>query len=269
MLKKSVSLILLSLSLTCVAAQTVLEVVPLMNRPANELQPLIAPLLSDTDQIVGRDFNLIIRTTPARLTEIKDLIKKLDTAPANLSIRVVQSRDKTADQLNAGVNVNVVVPINRPDQTTGQIGGGIAQNRQHQTSNNEQVLRAMDGQPAYIKTGINAPIRFSTVYPAGYGQTAIATNTQYIEATTGFAVLPRLRGDEVTLEISPWSDQMNNQGVINTQSAQTSIKTKLGQWVEIGSINEQSQSSTTGILSAEQGSSQSSIRILIMVEKAL
>jgi type II secretory pathway component GspD/PulD (secretin) len=269
MLNKSLFLLLLLVSLSCAAAQTVLEVIPLFNRPATELQPYIAPLLTETDQVVAKDFNLIIRTTPARLAEIKALIKKLDTAPTNLSIRVIQSKDKTAEQLNAGVNVDVVVPINRPANASGQITGGIQQRQQQRSSNNEQVLRTMEGRPAYIRTGINAPIRFTTYSPGYYDQPAIATNTQYIEATTGFAVLPRLNGNDVILEISPWSDQMNNNGVINTQSEQTTIKAKLGQWVEIGTVNESSQASGTGLFSVEQSSSQNTVRILVQVEKAL
>jgi hypothetical protein len=116
--------------------------------------------------------------------------------------------------------------------------------------------------------GSNNPIRYTTVYDSGYGQRVVSSNTQYIEATTGFAVLPRLNGEQVTLEISPWSDQMKNNGVTDTQSVQTTIRAKLGEWVEIGTINEESQSSGNGFLSVEQGSGQSILHILVQVENA-
>lgn len=265
---KAFTLSLLLFSLSCSAAQTVIEVIPLFNRPATELQPLIAPLLEETDNVVGNGFSLIIKTTPARLSEIKALVKKLDTAATNLSIRVIQSKDKTAEQLNADANIDVIIPVNNPAGFKGGVSGYYQQNQKHRVSNSEQVLRTLEGKPAYIKVGSNHPIQYTTIYDSGYGPRSIATNTQYIEATTGFAVLPRLNGEEVTLEISPWSDQMKQSGVIETQSAQTTINTKLGQWVEIGSINEQSQTSDNGLLNYEQAIGQNLTRILVRVDKA-
>lgn len=267
MLKKSFILPLLLFSLSCSAAQSIIEVIPLFNRPATEVQPLIAPMLEPTDHLVGKDFSIIVKTTPARLAEIKELIKKLDIALTNLSIRVIQSKDKTADQLNAGIDVGVNIPINRPSDFRGGINAYYQQNQQAMRSNNEQVLRTIEGKPAYIKLGGNYPVQYTNVYDYGYGQRAISNTTQYIEATTGFEVLPRLNGDRVTLDISPWSDQMQNNGTIDTQSAQTTLTAKLGQWVEIGTINEQSQSAGNGILSTEQGSGQSVVHILVQVEK--
>lgn len=268
MLAKIIIPLLLLFSLTCSAAQSVMEVVPLSNRPSSEVQPLIAPLLDPSDTVVANGFSLIIKTTPARLAEIKALVKKLDIALTNLSIRVVQSKDKTADQLNAGIGVDVIIPFHNPGAVAGQVTGQIQQNQQHFSNNSEQVLRTIEGKPAYIKLGGNYPVRYTNVYDYGYGQHAVASTTQYIEATTGFAVLPRLNGEQVTLEVSPWSDQMNNNGTIETQSAQTTLTTKLGQWVEIGSINEQSQSTNSGLLNAGQASGQNVTHILVQVEKA-
>ena len=268
MLNKIITLSLLLFSLPCLAAQTAIEIIPLFNRPATELQPLIAPLLEPTDQLVGNGFSLIVKTTPARLAEIKALVKKLDTTLNNLSIRVIQSKDKTADQLNAGLNINANIPVNNPADLRGGINGYYQQNQQTLSNNSEQVLRTLEGKPAYIKVGANQPVGYTTVYNSGYGPGVVSSGTQYIEATTGFAVLPRLNGEQVTLEVSPWSDQMQNNGSIETQSAQTTLTTRLGQWVEIGSINEQYQSSNNGLLNAGQASGQNVVHILVQVEKA-
>lgn len=267
MLNKIIVSLLVLFSLPGAAAQTVMEIVPLFNRPASELQPLIAPLLEPADTVVGNDFNLIIKTTPARLAEIKALVKKLDIALNNLSIRVIQSKDKTADQLNAGLGVDVNISINNPGAIAGQIAGQLEQNQQHISSQGQQVIRTLEGRPAYIKVGGNHPVRYNAIYGSGYGQRTMSGTPQYIEATTGFAVLPRLNGEQVTLEISPWSDQMQNNGSIETQSAQTTVTAKLGQWVEIGSVNEESHSSGSGLLRVEQGSRQNVVHILIQVEK--
>lgn len=268
MLNKILLPLLLLFSLPCLAAPTVMEVVPLFNRSSSEIQPLIAPLLESSDTVVGNGFSLIIKTTPARLAEIKALIKKLDTSLNNLTIRVIQSTDKTADQLNAGIGVDVNIPINHPGSVNGQISGQLQQNQQHLSSNSEQMLRMLEGRPAYIKIGDNYPIRFNSVYHSGYGQQTVSSTSQYIEATTGFVVLPRLNAEQVILEISPWSDQMSNNGSIETQSAQTTLTTKLGQWVEIGTIHQEAETTGSGLLSVEQGSRQNVVHILVQVEKA-
>jgi len=79
------------------AAETVIEVIPLYNRPASEIQPLISPMLEDTDRVIADGSNLIVRTTPDRLNEIKKFINNLDTRPNNLTITVIQSKHTTAD----------------------------------------------------------------------------------------------------------------------------------------------------------------------------
>jgi type II secretory pathway component GspD/PulD (secretin) len=266
MLNKTIAAAFILFSGLCSAAQTVIEVIPLANRPAAELQPLIAPLLEQTDHLVGNGFSLIVKTTPERLAGIKELIKKLDTALANLSIRVIQSKDHTADQLNAKARLDVIIPGNNPVEFKGKIN--INQQNQQNVATSEQVLKTVEGKPAYIKIGSNHPVRYTAVSDYGYGQHSISTHTQFIEATTGFAVLPRLNGEQVSLEISPWSDQMNSTGSIETQSIKTLINAKLGQWVEIGTIAEQSQSTGYGLLSVEQSNRQNVVHVLVQVEKA-
>ncbi|NOQ37103.1 MAG: hypothetical protein GQ569_14625 [Methylococcaceae bacterium] len=234
MLNKITFLLLFLFSLSCYAANTVMEIIPLHNRPASEIHPIIAPLLDSSDSIIPNGFNLIIKTTPTKLREIKALIKQLDSALNNLSITVIQSKDISAAQLNAGIDVDINIPLNKPSDTQGQINARFRQKKSQRSRHNEQVLRTLEGTLAYIKTGSNHPVQSTRIYNSGYGQHTVTRQTQFIEATTGFAVLPRLNGDQVMLEISPWSDNMRHSGRIETQGARTTIRTRLGTWVEIG-----------------------------------
>ncbi len=263
-----IALLFLSLSL-CTApaiAETVMEVIPLNNRPASEMQPIIAPLLDSSDSLVGNGFRLIVKTTPAKLEKIKALIKQLDTALNNLSISVVQSRDISAEQLNAEAGIQINVPIHRPSDSEGQINARLSDRKRHKKSRNEQLLRTLEGNPAYIRIGSSHPIQNIYIYDA-YGRRTVTRSTHMIDATTGFSVLPRLNGDQVILEISPWSDNMQRGGVIDTRQASTVIRTKLGEWVEIGAADEARQSESSGILSHRESSSTGSLRILVKVEK--
>ncbi|MDA1342598.1 MAG: hypothetical protein O2966_01715 [Proteobacteria bacterium] len=68
-------------------------------------------------------------------------------------------------------------------------------------------------------------------------------STQLIEATTGFEVTPRLVRQQVMLDVSPWSDTINAQDQFQTQEASASIQANLGEWVDLGGVNDNSQSS--------------------------
>src|SRR5664279_1508121 len=93
------------------AAETIIEVIPVYNRPASEIQPLIDPMLENTDRVIADGSNLIVKTTPDRLNAIKKFINNLDSRLNNLVITVIQSRNTTAEQLNAAARINLNIPV--------------------------------------------------------------------------------------------------------------------------------------------------------------
>lgn len=229
-------LILIFLSLLNVnilAADTIIEVISLANRPASEIMPLIAPLVDNNTQLVDNGSNLLIKTTPGRLAEIKSIIKQLDVRQNNLLISVIQSNQTNADELNAATKVQMNMSDDAPSNTSGTIYGHIYQTQDKGTDQNTQTIRTLEGVPARIKTGNAYPKQNFSAY--GY-----PTNTEYTEATTGFEVTPRLIGQQVILTVAPWSDKMNGRGQIETQNAQATLRINLGTWVELGGVNENS-----------------------------
>lgn len=244
------------------AGESVMEVVPLANRPAAEVQRLLAPLLDADDRVVDNGSSLIVKTNPAKLAEIRSLIQKLDTRLSNLVISVLQTSHKTAAELNAeaalALSPNAI-------QMHGMVGNteDLRNRQQH------QQLRTLEGQPAHIKTGQVRPVQNYGVYDSGYGYgSSVISNTQMLEASSGFAVTPRLTGDQVTLDIEPWSDSFQRNGNIATQSAHTSLRANLGEWVEIAGNAETEQSSGTGFNTFNHASRQNNLRILIKVDRA-
>ena len=230
-------------STTCVANNAVMEIIPLQNRPASELQALISPLLERSERIIANGTNLILKATPARQKELSNLINRLDSRLNNLLITVIQSRTKTAQQLNNSARINVEIPLNKLSNLSGSFRGHFGRTEGLKNSESTQQIRTLEGKAALIKTGKTHPITNINIYGSGYGHPNISTNTQFIEATTGLMVIPRLTGNRVIMQITPWSNKMNNHGTIDTQGAHTSIQVNLGEWVEIGGISEQSQSS--------------------------
>ncbi|MGZ5044471.1 MAG: secretin N-terminal domain-containing protein [Methylobacter sp.] len=259
-MKKLLALLFISLlNSSALAEDMIIEVIPLTNRPAFEILPLLAPLLGNTAQLVDNGSNLLVKTTPDRLAEIQSIVKQLDVRQSNLVITVIQSRQTTAAELNAATGVQLNVRGDAPLRVGGRMIGHLYQTQDKNADENTQTVRTMEGVPAHIKAGHIYPRQFSSSY--GY-----ATATDAAEATTGFAVIPRLAGNQVILSVSPWSDRMNGRGQIETQNAESTIRINLGEWVELGGVGENTSSTNSALVNTRQvGKSQ--MHILVKVDR--
>lgn len=269
-LKKLLALIFITLlGTSALADDTVIEVIPLANRPAFEIMPLLAPLLGNTAQLIDNGSNLLVKTTPDRLAEIKSIVNQLDVRQSNLVITVIQSRQTTADELNAAARVRLNVPVDNPSRSGGRIIGHLYQTQDKNADQNTQTVRTLDGVPAHIKAGNVYPRQNFSVYvnPTTSTTYGYPTTTEFTEATIGFAVIPRLAGNQVILSVSPWSDKMNGRGQIETQNAQSTIRVNLGEWVELGGIGENSSSSSNGALVNTRQVGDSQMHILVKVDR--
>lgn len=242
------------------ADDTVMEIIELGNRPAAEIQALLQPLLNGDDRIVADGAKLIVKTAPAKLAEIRALVKQLDGPVRNFTISVLQTTSQTAEQLNAEAAATL-----HPERV--ELRGLAGNTEDLRGQRQQQQVRATEGQPAFIKTGEIKPVRNVAVYGSNYGG-AVLSSTQMLEASSGFAVVPRLAGDDqVTLAISPWSNQFQN-GEIATQAVQTTLRAKLGEWIEIAGNADQTQSSGAGMTGFNQSTETQTTRILIRVDIA-
>ncbi len=244
------------------AEETVMEVITLQNRPIAEIQPLLTPLLDKNDVVSGSGFNLIVKTSPGRLESILALLEQLDTRQHNLLISVLQNSHKTAEQLNAELAIAV-----SPAAVRLQGMGGDTRNTSSQHAT--QQLRTLEGQAAHIQTGQQRPVEQISVYDSGYGYAGFSSNTQMQEASNGFAATPRLVGNnEVIIDITPWSDRfIHNQG-LETQSLATSVRARLGQWVDLGASGISEQTETTGFNGINARTSTRDVHILMKIDLA-
>ncbi len=249
------------------ATDLVIKVVPLNNRFASDIQPLISPFLEDSERIIATRSNLIIKATPFRQKEIKKLIDQLDTRLNNLTISVIQSNTETAESLNASANIRINIPRNGHAPLSTRFRGRFANTDELNQSDSHQKIQTLDGKEAFIKTGGIHPVENTSIHHSDYGYSTISKNTQLIESSTGFRVLPRITGNQVTLDISPWSDNMTNNGQLSTQSGHTTIRVDFGQWVEIGGVDEQRHHSSYGSLSRHHSTKNKQMKVLIKVEK--
>ena len=62
---------------------------------------------------------------------------------------------------------------------------------------------------------------------------------------TGFYVLPRVRGENVVLEVSPYKSSRTgtSRDNVDTQSAHTTVTGRIGEWIPIGGVTREGERS--------------------------
>jgi len=123
-------------------------------------------------------------------------------------------------------------------------------------------VRVTEGTEAYIETGQRIPYFYGA---ARRGRRGFAGSVEYKDAMTGFYVLPRVRGENVILEVNPYKSSLGTTGDdgLDTQSAGTTVTGRIGEWILVGGVTEQLEQaqSVTGTTVVTEGSSNSGIWI--------
>jgi type II secretory pathway component GspD/PulD (secretin) len=285
-------LVLAALLATVAFAQpTTLEVIPLKYRTAEQLIPVLKPLLDKSGTLSGMQNQLIVRTTPANLVDIKQVLATLDATPRQLMITVRQDasteRDRTQADLSGRVSsggATVAIPGDRNvrggtvEVQSGNdvVRGRIDNTRALDTDRNTQSVRVLEGSSAFIRAGQSIPVpQRQAVRAIVNGQIVERTGStvEYRDVVTGFYVVPQLAGDRVTLEINPQletpasPEQNLPRGSVNIQQAATTVSGRLGEWIEVGGIVQNAANQQTTILGSTREVSRDHRQILLKVDE--
>lgn len=255
LLAKLLGLMLLA---TAVEAASV-TLIQLRNRPAAEVIPVVQPFLESGDAISGQGFKIFLRASPSTVAQVKEMVAALDVAAKSLQISVFQGSTRGLNQLGFGAGVriegdNASVRIGDTGNdagggsiTYGTRGGsasiGGSSTRLRLKDSPVHQVRVTEGREAYIETGAEIP------YFSGAGWIRPKTSrggVDYKRVTTGFYVLPRVNGERVTLEISPFRNAASGGGEIETSSARTTVSGRIGEWILIGGVSEQLKQKQSG-----------------------
>ncbi|MBI2312438.1 MAG: hypothetical protein HYU77_08050 [Betaproteobacteria bacterium] len=266
------------------ADPTVLEVVPLKYRTAQEVIPLVQPFLDREGAVTGMQGQLIIRTTPANLAQIKQLLATIDTLPRRLRIIVRQDADRTEDALtgeisadvSGGNKARVIVPGSGDSRgltvegrrSDDVVRGRVLETQGRESERNTQEIQVLEGNQAFIRIGQSVPVQQRTVVQTPYG-TRVVESTQFRDLSTGFYVLPRVNGERVILEISPQRETPGAQGPgsVNVQRLATTASGRLGEWIDLGGIVQDRTDQSSAIGSRTTGTAADRRRILVKVEE--
>lgn len=244
------------------AERMVLEVIPLEHRLVRDVLPVIQPVLAPGATATGTSNQLILRTTPENLAELREVLAALDTRIRQLRISVTQDaavvaqarEDALSGHLHTG-DFAAGVPDRGPagsaalgvETPRGEVTYRTTRTDSRQDTGNLHFVLAMEGQPAFIATGQQVPLPYvqSTLTPLGVG---VAGGIEYRDVSSGFYVTPRVQGERVILDVSPRLEHADphGSGAIDTRSAETTVSGRLGEWIALAGAN-----LTTGAADAE------------------
>jgi len=282
------AMLVLVMAATFAWAQAVVEVIPLHYRTAEEVIPILQPMLAREGTLSGFKGQLVVRTTPENLAEIKRILASVDAAPRQLLITVRQDADGRLQRRSLNVSGNIgndnarviVPPVNRDRQGgrvvigdgDSRVSGHVLDSTSNLSDRNTQALRVLEGREAFISVGQSVPVRGRQVTRTvvnGQVVEQVVDTTQYRDVATGFYVRPRVAGDSVILDISPQRESLSSdiRGGVNVQRAVTTVSGRLGEWIEIGGIRQDASGQQSVLLGRTSSAGNESRRVLVKVDE--
>jgi type II secretory pathway component GspD/PulD (secretin) len=274
---KKLLLVLLLFSFSVVSlvinAETEFKIITLQHRFANDLLPIITPMVGAEGTATGMDNQLILRATPERMREIEATVAKLDAARVNRKITVKRDnniqtqQERTEASGNVKVGKVTVANNRRTPPNSGRVD--IERSNSNSNQNSNQFISVLDGERAFIRVGQIVPFTQEWVtITRRYVQ--IDRTTDWQEISTGFAVRPRTVGDPnnklVELEITPRISKFNSSGHIDFEDLKTTLRVTLGDWVDIGGTMQQNDEVSRKILGIQSVSSQQKSSLVVKVD---
>jgi hypothetical protein len=240
-------------------AQAALEIIPLKHRTVDQVLPVLRPLLEPGATLTGQSGQLIVRTSPQNLAELRQALDAIDQPSRRLQILV--RFDDASDSASRDLAASGVIS-NRGSRVElrGQDAQAMASERI------DQRVQVVEGGTAWIATGQSRtlPQRQYIQTPGG----VVSQQTFVVqEASTGFAVLPRLTGATVHLEIAPQREMLGPRGTMESQRVATSAVGRLGEWFEIGGVVAASTRDERGLTSSSRAAGSGSRRVWVKVEE--
>lgn len=255
--------------LWCAAFAQSLEVIQLNHRTAEELIPSLQPLLESGGALSGEQYTLFVRTTPANLRQLRAAIEQLDRKPRQL--RVAVRRTSVSEAEHAALSASGTLRTGRGAAAANEParrGTGITVRgtdvQARDSGERSASVSVLEGNAAFIATGTSAPM--ITAVAAGGGRRGWgAVAVEYRDLTSGFLVTPRVTPSGVVLDIEQRAEQVRN-GAIERQSLTTQVRAPLGEWIQLGGVDESSGASRSGVPMREHRTQSDSVAVWIKVE---
>jgi hypothetical protein len=252
------------------AALNELKTISLRHRFAEELLPMVQPLVGPQGTASGMNNVLIIRTTPDRMAEIEQVVAELDVAHRNIRVEVshesgLQSDDRRISAGGRGRIGDAEIVIGEPGRRRDGAEVEFNQGSRRIQRSGNQYLTVMDGGDAFIEVGQSVPYSQQwAVFTQRYAR--IRQAAVFRDITTGFAVSPRYIGDEVEVEITPRIARPGRGDVVDFEALSTRVRVRPGEWFDLGGTMAGSDEVSRAILQSGSGATAETSSLMIRVD---
>jgi type II secretory pathway component GspD/PulD (secretin) len=249
-----------------------LEVIQLKHRSAQEVIPVLQPLLEPGAAISGQDYTLFVRTSPSNLAQVRAALETIDRAPRQLYVSVRQGtgseQERKAASASGTLNTNNgSVSVNEPPGQRSGVTVRATEDSSRTTDGRVSSVLVSEGMSAFVSTGSSVPIVTAAV---GVDlrrphRPWVVGGTEYRDLNSGFMVTPRINGERVILDVAQQDERLNG-GSIQSQRLGTQVTGRLGEWIELGGISESGVRTDQGVASRQYATRSDSRSIWIKVE---
>lgn len=251
-------LVAATLSLNHAQAQS-LEVIPLQHRLVEQVLPVLQPLVEPGGSLSGFNNQLFLRTSPQNSAEIRQALAAIDTPMRQLVIWVATDREMLND--SRGVDVTVT-------ERGRQINTRLHDTRTQRTGRATQRVQTIDGGRAFIHAGVSLAVPLQRIQTV-QGRPVVQESLEFRDIGQGFFAEPRVVGNQVTIAISQQADTLRQQGMpgsADVQRLSTEVSGRLGEWISLGSIAQQSDGRSRENISLSRHATRSDQDIWLKVE---
>jgi type II secretory pathway component GspD/PulD (secretin) len=265
------------------AAETELRVIQLKHHLAEDVVPMVRPLLAPGESLNGLDSRLIVRAAPTTMMQIERLLAEIDRPRRNLriSLRHTGERERAQDSQEITSDVrrgNTRIVVNNSGRDTSGLmvrrsapNGTVQLHSERRVTSTRdastQNLTVLDGGRAFLRVGESIMLVQTFLALVG-NRPGIVTGIQYYDVTTGFEVEPHLLGEQIQLTVAPRLAFRSDQGtqIIYFRDLRTVVTVKPGEWVDLGGAVESTNEVNRQILSTRRSTDSEDSRFLIRVD---
>jgi hypothetical protein len=273
-MKKLITILMLVIITPALFASDSIHYFDLKNRPADEVMPLIRPLLLDTEAMSGDGYEIFIKAPANRIEEIESLISAVDRASITFRISVTSDEYAAVNESNVDASIQIEsgdsqVNVGRYPRKDPGVTVNIDTRNTQNKSDKTQFVQVQEGKPAYIS---KENLRITPIYSyvqRPNGNFLIEHNRLSPGKQDGFYVVAR-SADGKTANISIQSAASSSrtyQGYGQEQTyVDTNIRVRLGEWFEIGGNTDSRSNESKGILYRTKKNEERYNKIFVKIE---
>ncbi|MDD3518709.1 MAG: hypothetical protein PHQ14_10200 [Chromatiales bacterium] len=278
-MKRLLALLLPFLLAVCAATAIAddIHVLELRHRPAEQVMPLVRPLLKPEHGLSGTGFRLLLRADQQTVESVRAALIEIDRPARSLIIHMRRASEggvtRDGASISGHIEGTVIFGDARHAPSYGGSGSSIdarIDSRRRSTSGNAiHSLRMVEGQRAFIRSGQTVAYPTSSVFLLPSGPVA-SGGIDYKEVGSGFAVLPWITDDGVLLEIEPVHETLRPRGDGSTdvQRMSTTVRVRFGEWVSLGGVREDARTDDLGLTRSHRTRRAETSDVQVMVEPA-